>query len=145
MYLLDTNVVSILDPRRRRESAGLVEWIERNGPVLFLSVATLLEMERGILKLRRNGNDQRADGLAFLLSGIIDHFGSRILAMDNAVALRIAKLDETARAFTPEMLDLIIGATAEVHGLLLLSRNVKHFQPMGVKVVDPFVELPAVG
>ena len=142
MYLLDTNIVSLLDSRRRRESASIVDWIERNGPYLFFSVATLTEMEIGILKLRRSDNIQRADGLAVLLEGIIREFGERILPMNKEVALRVARLDERARAFAPGMSDLIIAATADVAGLILLTRNVRDFAPMGVRLVDPFVALP---
>ena len=143
MYLLDTNVVSVLDARRRQDTVAIINWIDRNGPSLFLSVVTLTEMQRGILKLRREERNQRADGLAGLLSAIILKFGDRILAMDKDVALHVAKLDEKARAFNPEMADLIIGATADVHGLIVMTRNIRHFSPMGVKVLDPFAQLPA--
>lgn len=55
MYLLDTNVVSMLDPRRHAHAPALIAWLERNGASLFLSVLTIAEMDAGILKLRREG------------------------------------------------------------------------------------------
>lgn len=53
MYLLDTNVVSILDSRRAAQAPALVDWIERNGASLFVSLQTITEMDAGVLKLRR--------------------------------------------------------------------------------------------
>src|SRR5712692_2418516 len=53
VYLLDTNIVSLLDPRRREHAPALVEWMERNGASLFLSVMTITELDAGVLKLRR--------------------------------------------------------------------------------------------
>ena len=52
-YLLDTNVVSMLDPRRQAHAPGLIDWLDRNGASLFLSVMTIIEFDAGILKLRR--------------------------------------------------------------------------------------------
>ena len=60
MYLLDNNIISLLDPRRQGGVPALVDWIERNGEHLYLSVITFLELETGILKLRREGKDKRA-------------------------------------------------------------------------------------
>src|SRR5882672_10450429 len=53
MYLLDTNVVSMLDPRRQAHAPALIEWLDRNGASLFLSVMTIVEIDAGVLKLRR--------------------------------------------------------------------------------------------
>jgi toxin FitB len=56
LYLLDTNIVSMLDPRRREHAPELVDWLERNGASLFLSVMTVTELDAGVHKLRREGN-----------------------------------------------------------------------------------------
>lgn len=53
VYLLDTNIVSLFDPRRARESAPVIQWIRENDSLLFLSTITLTEIEAGILKLNR--------------------------------------------------------------------------------------------
>jgi predicted nucleic acid-binding protein len=60
MYLLDTNIVSMLDPRRQQHAPELIQWLERNGASLFMSVLTITEMDAGVLKLRREG---RSSGL----------------------------------------------------------------------------------
>lgn len=68
MYLLDTNIVSMLDPRRSGHAPSLLEWLERNGGSLFISVMTVAEMDSGVLKLRREGKNQRADEIAELVA-----------------------------------------------------------------------------
>jgi predicted nucleic acid-binding protein len=59
-YLLDTNIVSMLDPRRHAHAPALIDWLDRNGASLFLSVMTIVEVDAGILKLRREGKAERA-------------------------------------------------------------------------------------
>ena len=62
--------------------------------------------------------------------------------MDAEVALHVPRLAEAARPMTIELADLIIAATAKVHGLTVLTRNLKHFAPTGVGVIDPVAQLP---
>lgn len=142
MYLLDTNIVSRLDPRRHGSARDLVAWIRRNGTHLWLSVITLTEIEAGILKLRRDGQGGRAEQYEALRRAIEADFGDRVLAVDTAVALAIARLAETARPAVIEWKDLIVAATARVHGLTVLTNNLRHFEPTGVPVLDPLARLP---
>ena len=142
MYLLDTNVVSRLDPRRHASARDLVAWIRRNGAHLWLSVITLTEIEAGILKLRRDGQGARADEYEALRRAIETDFGDRVLAVDTTVALTIARLAEAARPAVVEWKDLIIAATARVHGLTVLTNNLRHFEPTGVPALDPLARLP---
>jgi len=123
MYLVDTNIISLLDSRRQAFTPGLVGWLRRNGAHLFLSAITLTELEAGILKLRREGKDKRADELASLREAIQSDFSDRILPLDAAVAIAIAHLAEHARPTTIDLTDLIVAATAKVHGLRVLTRN----------------------
>lgn len=142
MYLLDTNIVSRLDPRRQAVARDLVTWIRRNGAYLFPSVVTLIELQAGILKLRRNGQNARADEYGGLLRAIEAGFGDRVLAVDAAVALEVARLAEAARPAVVEWKDLIIAATAKTHGLAVLTNNLRHFAPTGVPALDPLAGLP---
>ncbi len=64
MYLLDTNIVSMLDPRRHPQAPELISWLERNGASLYLSVMTITELDAGVLKLRRDNKAGRADEIA---------------------------------------------------------------------------------
>jgi predicted nucleic acid-binding protein len=142
VYLLDTNIVSLLDPRRHAGAGGLVAWIRRNGAHLWLSVVTLLELEAGVLKLRREDKDKRADEYEALRSAIETDFGPRRLSFDAAVALTAARLAEAARPAVIEWKDLVIAATARTHGATILTRNLRHFAVTGVAALDPVAELP---
>jgi len=142
VYLLDTNIVSLLDPRREAYSPHLVEWIRRNGTRLWLSVVTLIELEAGILKLRREGKDQRADAYQALRQAIEADFSDRILVLDVAIALRVAQVAEVARPAVVEFKDLVIAASAQAHGLTVLTRNLRNFEPTRVPCLDPTLTLP---
>lgn len=145
MYLLDTNVVSMLDPRRRKHAPALVDWLERNGASLSLSVITIAEMEAGILKLRREHKTLRADQLASLVGSILAEFGDRVLAVDVEIARHVARLGETTHRQRIALPDLIIAATAVRHGLVLLTHNMTEFGRLGITVRDPLVDLPPDG
>ena len=127
MYLLDTNIVSLLDARRHARAPELVAWMERNGAFLYLSAMSLAEMEAGILKLRRERKTRRAAELAALRDQILSDFGDRVLPMDSLVALGVARFAERARPKVLELADLIIAATAKRHDLTLLTADRKHF------------------
>ena len=141
MYLLDTNVVSLFDPRPRPEAGPFVAWARRNDRLLFVSTITLTEIEAGLLKLVRDGKRQRANQLARLRDGLIADYGSRLLPLDAAVALAIARIAEASRPRVIERNDLIIAATAKVHNLTVLTRNLRHFAPTGVPAADPLADL----
>jgi len=143
VFLLDTNIVSLLDPRRHGLHPGLVPWLRRNGAYIFLSVITLTELESGILKLRRDSKIKRADEYAALRDRIIGDFADRVLPVNADVALVAARLADIARPQHIELSDLIVAATAKTHGLCVLTRNLRHFVPTGVPTIDPTTALPA--
>jgi len=145
MYLLDTNIVSLFDPRRAAETAPLVQWMREREAVLFLSTIIIAEIEVGILKLRREGKDIRARQLGAFRDGIITDFKERLLSLDVPIALMLARLAEEIRPAVIERNDLIIAATAKVHGLTVLTRNLRHFEPTGVPAIDPLRDLPKSG
>jgi len=145
MYLLDTNIVSLFDPRRAAEAGPVIGWLRRHDPLLYLSTITLTEIETGILKLRRELKEARANQLALLRDGLIADFRDRLLPLDIEVALTMARLADAIRPAVIERVDLIIAATASVHGLTVLTRNVRHFAPTGVPVIDPLRSLPHGG
>ncbi len=142
MYLLDTSVVSLFDPRRIAEGGPLIAWIRQNDPLLFISTITLTEMEAGILKLVRERKQARANELVALRDGLIADYRDRLLPLDVDVALAVARIAESIRPMVIERTDLIIAATASVHNLTVLTRNLRHFQPTGVPVMDPLTMLP---
>lgn len=141
-YLLDTNVLSLLDPRRAEQRGMLPIWLDRYGTALALASITLTEIENGLLKLRRLGQVARAAEIEALAQAVRTDFADRVLPLDSAVAIKIAHLAERARPMIVELPDLIIAATADVHGLIVLTRNLRHVAPTGVAAIDPVTTPP---
>jgi len=142
MYLLDTNIVSMLDPRRHAHAPALIDWLDRNGASLFLSVMTIAEIDAGILKLRREGKVERAEELAGLVSAILAEFGERVLPVDTETARHVALLSERVYRQPVGLPDIIIAATAVRHGLILLTHNMDEIGRLGIAAHDPFSALP---
>jgi len=143
VYLLDTNIISLFDPRRQDQARPLIEWMRRNDRSLSMSAVTMLEIESGILRLRREAKDKRAREIEALRDELLTNFGERIRPMDADVALVAARLSEAARPKVIEFKDLIIAATAEAHRLIVLTRNIRHFEPTGIRCLDPLTSLPS--
>jgi predicted nucleic acid-binding protein len=143
MYLVDTNIISAASPARPVPSA-LVEWMDTHSALLFLSVVTLAEIEDGIAKSRRERAVRKSAVLASWLETICHLYGDRILAFDTPTARIAGAISDRARGqgHAPGFADIIIAATAQRHGLTILSRNLRHFAPLGVAVVDPLPALP---
>jgi predicted nucleic acid-binding protein len=145
VYLVDTNVISAGAPSRLAP-AGLVDWMDTHSAVLFLSAVTVAEIEDGIAKLRREGATRKSADLAAWLEAILHLYGDRILAFDMATARVAGSLSDRARGqgLAPRFSDIVIAATAQHHGLTILSRNIRHFAPLSVPVLDPFTALPPI-
>jgi len=143
VYLVDTNVVSAGAPSRVA-SAELIAWMDTQSALLFLSAVTVAEIEDGIAKLRREGRTRKSKDLGAWLKTVIHLYGDRILPFDTPTARIAGALSDRARGQgqSPGLGDIIIAATALQHDLTILSRNVRHFVPLGVPVLDPFAALP---
>lgn len=138
MFLLDTNVVS--EPKRARADANVIRWLsDQLLSDLHISVITVGELRRGIVRLEPG---RRRDDLDFWLEDMILRYDQRILPVDLAVTERWATLAELNRAAgrTSEMTDELIAATAHVHGLTVVTRNVRHFEHSGCRVLSPWRE-----
>lgn len=131
MYLVDTDVLSAL--RRRNRNPAIVSWVESQRMAdLYISVITVGEIERGIEQQQRHNPDFAQD-LSLWLDRMLDWYDDRILPVDTATARRWGRL---VAAIGNESSDLLIAATALEHGLTVATRNVRHFEPAGVAVVD---------
>jgi predicted nucleic acid-binding protein len=144
VYLVDTNVISAVSPNKPALPA-LAEWMDAQSSSLFLSVITIAEVEDGIAKLRRERATRRSEALAQWLEVVLHLYGDRVLPVDTPTARIAGQLSDRARGqgHAPGLADIVIAATARQHGLTILSRNSKHFEPLGVPVLDPFRGLPA--
>jgi toxin FitB len=109
----------MLPPRHRAQAPALVDWIERDGASLFLSVQTKTEMDAGVLKLRREKKRHRADELGELVTAILAEFSDHVLPIDIETARHIARLAEKTCRQTIPLAELFVAATAARHGLSL--------------------------
>jgi predicted nucleic acid-binding protein len=102
---------------------------------MFLSSVCILEMELGTLLLERRDARQGAVLRAWLEGFVLPSFAGRILVVDTLVALKGAALQvPNPRSYR----DALIAATALVHGMTVVTRNVKDFAPTGVAILDPW-------
>jgi predicted nucleic acid-binding protein len=144
VYLVDTNIVSVGSPVWQAAPAALVSWMEANTAGLHLSAVTIAEIEDGIAKLRREKAGRKAARLSAWLEALLHLYGERVLPFGLREVRIAGALSDGARAKgrSPGFADIIIAATASAHGLTLLTRNQRHFEPLGVKTINPFNGLP---
>ncbi len=145
MFLVDTNVISASAPSKAPVRDDLVAWMNANSSALFISAVSVAEIQQGIAKARREGATLKADELEAWLETLLHLYGDRVLALNIEVARVAGELSDRARALgrPPGFADIVIAATAAHHRLTLLTRSVKHFEPLGVALHDPFSALPA--
>jgi len=138
MYLLDTNVVSELRKiRTGKADSRVAAWADGvDASDLYVSVITIQELEIGVLLAERRDPVRGAVFRAWLNAHVLPAFTGRILAVDTAVALR------SARLHVPDLRpvrDALIAATALVHGMAVVTRNVADFEPTGVPTLNPWI------
>jgi predicted nucleic acid-binding protein len=141
-YLLDTNIISLLDARRAEKRGHLPSWLVLHGTEMAISAITLTEIQSGILKLRRLGQQARAHELQVMIEAIQRNFADRILPVDDRVAVAVSHMAERIRPVIIGLPDLLIASTAEARGLTVLTGNLRHFVPTGVPAIDPVVTAP---
>ncbi|KQU74798.1 MULTISPECIES: type II toxin-antitoxin system VapC family toxin [unclassified Ensifer] len=136
-YLLDTNVISELRKvGDGKANANVVAWVgSEDAARFFISAITVLELERGVLGVQRRDATQGARLRSWLDSHVRPEFAGRILSVDDAVATRCAHLHVPDRR---NEADALIAATALVHDMIVVTRNVRDFEGTGVVVVDPW-------
>lgn len=139
MFVLDTNVVSELRKVRiGKADPRVAKWADKvAAETLYLSAITLQELEIGVLLAERRDPAQGALLRAWLDKQVMPAFLDRILPVDTAVARRSAQLH------IPDprpMRDSLIAATALVHGMTVVTRNVADFAPSGVPTLNPWAK-----
>ena len=140
MFLLDTNIISELRKARAgKADPNVAAWAD-SMPVgsLFVSVITILELETGVLLVERRDPAQGALLRSWLDSHVLPAFHNRVLLIDVSVAQRCARLhmpDPRAER------DALIEATALVHGMTVVTRNVSDFVPTGVPTLNPWLAI----
>jgi len=136
-FLLDTNVIS--ETMKPNPNLGLLGWLaEADEDRTFLSVITLMELRYGVERMAAGRKRKR-------LEEWLDHdlplrFEGRILAIDSRVADTCGKLVARSESLGRpiETRDALIAATAEIHGLTLVTRNVTDFEPTVKQLLSPW-------
>lgn len=132
MFLLDTNIVSEL--RKPKPHGGVVAWISaQDASSLYLSAMTIAELQRGI-EMTREQDGEKAGQIEAWLEQLI--FTGQVLAMDAAVCREWARFMHRRSDTLVE--DAFTAATASVHRLVVVSRNVRDFKAFGVATLNPF-------
>lgn len=133
-YLLDTPVVS--EPTKSRPNDGVLDWLAAHSRDCCISVITLGEVQRGIYGQRDERRRIRLD--AWLRSGLLGTLD--VLPLDAAIALVWGRLagESAIAGRTLPILDSLIAATALVHNLTVVTRNVDDFDACGVNTLNPW-------
>jgi predicted nucleic acid-binding protein len=137
MYLLDTDVIS---EARKGEKANpgvraFLREATQNGTALFLSVISIGELRRGVEVIRYRGDGPQAARLERWLNRVSSDFEDAILPFDHEAAHVWGRL-RAPNAENP--LDKQIAATALIHDLSVVTRNVSHYQATGARLLNPF-------
>lgn len=137
MFLVDTNVISEVRKRERADK-GVMAFFRKaaqDDADLYLSVVTVGELLRGVEIIRHRGDKSQATRLENWLDGVLREFASNILAVDEEIGQLWGRL----RVPHPEhSLDKLIAATALIHDLIVVTRNVDDFAGTGARVLNPF-------
>lgn len=137
MFILDTNVISELRKSNTgKADTNVTAWVNSvSTDSLFISAITLLELETGILRVEHRDHRQGAALRKWFESQVIPAFAERTLAINTAVARQCAKLhvpDPRSES------DALIAATALVHGMTVVTRNINDFKETGVPLLNPW-------
>lgn len=132
MYLLDTNVISEL--RKVKPHGAVVAWLERSADAdLHLSAVTLGELQAGA-EVTREQNPAKADELEAWIDRLAETWN--VLPLDGSIWRTWARLMHGRQQEL--LLDALVAATALAHELVVVTRNVRHFELLGVETLDPF-------
>lgn len=136
-FPLDTDVLS--EPMKERPNPGVLAWLSQvDEDQVFVSVVTITELRYGIERLAIGKRRERLDG--WLRKDLILRFGARILPVDLEIADACGGLmaQSESKGRPMEARDAFIAATAEVHGLILVTRNTSDFEPTLKALISPW-------
>jgi predicted nucleic acid-binding protein len=142
-WLLDTNIVSEFYPGRHGLDRAILDWLkaEWSDGHVYMSSVTIQEVAKGAEKLLKSkkGDPARAEKLWRWLENLVGLYRESILPIDLAVALEAGRLEGgvIAAGHNPQFTDVLIAATARRHHLVVLSRNLRDFEQLGIACAAP--------
>ncbi|PUB24819.1 hypothetical protein C8K30_10875 [Promicromonospora sp. AC04] len=138
MYVLDTNVVSAL--RRPDREPVVADWA-RSVPLVdqYVTALTVAEIERGVVRKEQTDPAQGSVLRRWLAERVLPGFAGRVLPFDLPAARILARYPVPEHAPYD---DAQIAAVAEAHGMTVVTRNLRHFTPLGVRVFCPWEQQP---
>lgn len=138
--LVDTSVLSEIAPGRL--SATAAQWFRDNDGRLFLPVVALSEISQGIARLERLGATRKAETLSVWFNQTMEVFSDFLVPVNTRMAMEAGALSDCANAIgrNPGFADILIAATALVSDMPVATRNLRHFEPLGVPCLDPLAE-----
>jgi predicted nucleic acid-binding protein len=139
-YVLDTSVISQLAPGRSPDISDFAGWITTNQDSCYLTAMMVTELERGHAKLVRLNHTAKAAARSEWLEAVVSAYGRRVLPFDLEAARLAGRMIEEAvgRGHTPSLPDVLIGATAKRHAMVVLTRNIRDFIALDTQCQDPF-------
>jgi len=134
-YLLDTNVVSELR-RPRQADRSVLKWFDSvDQTETFISAITIAELEEGAARAELRGKPHAAALRQWIDEHVLHSYAGRILPFDEKAAMRFGRMQAPdPRPYA----DVAIAAIAIVNGLTVITRNVRHFSPLGVPFFNPW-------
>jgi toxin FitB len=140
-WLLDTDVLSAFAAGSQTIPSDAAAWFDDRTEALYLSAITAAEIEAGIAKLRRTGSGRRAEILRVWFDRILAVYADRVLSFDLAAARVAGALSDAAQAAGrhPGFAGVAIAAIAKARELVVVTLNQRHFDPLGIEVINPFV------
>ncbi|MDF1482857.1 type II toxin-antitoxin system VapC family toxin [Extensimonas sp. H3M7-6] len=134
-WLLDTCVLS--EVTRLRPDEGVVRWLRAHGQGAAVAAVSFGEIHYGLACLPMGAKRNQLQAWALSLA---QQFAGRVLVTDEAVWRHFGELKASLRALgrMQDTLDILIAASAMAHGLTVVTRNTRHFEDMGVPLLDPW-------
>ena len=139
-YLLDTCTISTLRKKKTEESLKLRIWMDSHDDQLyFVSALTIGELQFGIDNLSLKDESVKNILQSWLVGDLIPSFGDRIISLDQHICTLWGKISAQAQrqGVILPMGDALLAATAIRHDLIVVTQNVKHFRPTGVRFLNP--------
>ncbi len=135
MFLVDTNAISELR-KGGKADPGVRAFLKAEEERLFLPVQAIGELSLGVESLKRRGDAPQARRVQIWLDSVLDAFQERVLSFDQACALLWGKLRIGS---DQNLIDKQIAAIALLYDLTVVTRNTRHYDGTGVRVVNPFL------